>query len=76
MTASPHRLARYDRALYRSVARLSTPVLDEPLRRVSDFADLSKPWFLVAGALTLAGGPRGGGLRSRGSRRSGPRPWW
>ncbi|MFC6160121.1 phosphatase PAP2 family protein [Kribbella jiaozuonensis] len=59
MTASPRRLARYDRALYRSVARLSTPVLDEPLRRVSDFADFSKPWFLIAGVLTLVGGPRG-----------------
>jgi undecaprenyl-diphosphatase len=45
--------------VYRSVAQLPTPVLDEPLRRVSDFADLSKPWFLVAGALALFGGPRG-----------------
>jgi membrane-associated phospholipid phosphatase len=53
------RLAGYDRALYRSVARLSTPVMDEPLRRVSDFANFSKPWFLVAGALALLGGPRG-----------------
>jgi membrane-associated phospholipid phosphatase len=53
------RLAGYDRALYRSVARLSTPLMDEPLRRVSDFADFSKPWFLVAGALALLGGPRG-----------------
>ena len=53
------RLAGYDRALYRSVARLSTPLMDEPLRRVSDFADFSKPWFLVAGALALVGGPRG-----------------
>lgn len=53
------RLAGYDRALYRSVARLSTPLMDEPLRRVSDFANSSKPWFLVAGALALLGGPRG-----------------
>jgi len=53
------RLAGYDRALYRSVARLSTPLMDEPLRRVSDFANFSKPWFLVAGALALLGGPRG-----------------
>ncbi|WP_329000147.1 phosphatase PAP2 family protein [Kribbella sp. NBC_00709] len=59
MTGSPYRLARCDRAIYRSVARLSTPVLDEPLRWVSDFADFSKPWFLAAGALTLVGGPRG-----------------
>ncbi|MEV0288009.1 phosphatase PAP2 family protein [Kribbella sp. NPDC050820] len=48
-----------DHAVFRSVARMSTPVLDEPLRRVSDFADFSKPWFLVAGALTVFGGSRG-----------------
>ncbi|MEU4293568.1 phosphatase PAP2 family protein [Kribbella sp. NPDC026596] len=59
MTDSLSRLATYDRALYRSVARLPTPVLDEPLRRVSDIADFSKPWFLVAGALALFGGRRG-----------------
>ncbi|MFC5266090.1 phosphatase PAP2 family protein [Kribbella qitaiheensis] len=53
------RLAGYDRALYRSVARLPTPRLDEPLRRVSDFADYSKPWLLIAAALALLGGPRG-----------------
>jgi membrane-associated phospholipid phosphatase len=41
------------------VARLSTPLMDEPLRRVSDFANFSKPWVLVAGALALLGGPRG-----------------
>ncbi|HWM02302.1 MAG TPA: phosphatase PAP2 family protein [Actinophytocola sp.] len=53
------RLAGYDRAVYRSVAGLSTPRLDEPMRRVSDFANFSKPWFLAAGALALLGGPRG-----------------
>ena len=53
------RLGSYDRAAYRSVARLSTPLLDEPLRRVSDFANFSKPWFLVAGFLALLGGRRG-----------------
>ncbi|MER7251277.1 phosphatase PAP2 family protein [Kribbella sp. NPDC000426] len=54
-----HRLAGYDRAVYRSVARLSTPALDEPLRRVSDLANFSKLWFLVAGGIALFGGPRG-----------------
>jgi membrane-associated phospholipid phosphatase len=49
-------LGRYDRAAYRTVAQLSTPILDEPLRRVSDFANFSKPWFLVAGFLGLVGG--------------------
>ena len=59
MTDSPHRIAGYDRAVYRTVARLSTPVLDKPLRRVSDLANFSKLWFLVAGAVALCGGPRG-----------------
>jgi membrane-associated phospholipid phosphatase len=53
------RLDRYDRAAYRSVARLSMPLLDEPLRLVSDFANFSKPWFLVSGLLALFGGHRG-----------------
>ena len=41
------------------MARLSTPVLDEPLSRLSAFANHSKPWFLVAGGLAAFGGPRG-----------------
>lgn len=53
------RLGSYDRAVYRSVARLSTPLLDEPLRRVSGFANHSKPWFITAGFLALFGGPHG-----------------
>ena len=53
------RLARYDRAVYRSVAQMQTPLLDEPLRRASVFANYSKPWFLVAGLLALLGGPQG-----------------
>jgi membrane-associated phospholipid phosphatase len=53
------RLDRYDRAAYRSVAQLRMPLLDEPLRRVSDFANFSKPWFLVSGFLALFGGSRG-----------------
>jgi undecaprenyl-diphosphatase len=38
---------------------MSTPVLDRPLRRISDFANFSKPWFLVAAALALFGGAAG-----------------
>ena len=53
------RLGGYDRSVYRHVAGLSTPLLDEPLRRVSHFANFSKPWFLVAGGLALVGGPPG-----------------
>lgn len=59
MTHPLRRLSAADRALYRSVAQMSTPVLDEPLRQVSSFANFSKPWFIVAGALALLGGPRG-----------------
>jgi len=53
------RLGRLDRAVYRTVAEMSTPLLDRPLRRVSDFANFSKPWILIAAALALVGGPRG-----------------
>jgi hypothetical protein len=49
-------LARLDRSAYQSVA---APLLDRPLRQVSDFADFSKPWLLVTAALALFGGTRG-----------------
>jgi membrane-associated phospholipid phosphatase len=52
-------LGRMDRAAYRTVAAMHTQPLDHPLRRVSDFADFSKPWFLIAGILALFGGARG-----------------
>lgn len=52
-------LGHLDRAPYRTVAQLATPPLDRPLRWVSDFADFSKPWLLVAAALALFGGTRG-----------------
>ena len=69
------RLGRYDRAAYRSVARLSTPLLDEPLRRVSDFANFSKPWILVAGlprAARRTSGPACRAHRPGGRRRGIP----
>jgi len=53
------RLGRLDRSAYQSVAAMSTPLLDRPLRQVSDFANFSKPWLLVAAALALFGGARG-----------------
>ncbi|HEY5979164.1 MAG TPA: phosphatase PAP2 family protein [Microlunatus sp.] len=52
-------LGRADRAVYRAVAGFSTPALDQPLRRVSDFANHSKPWFIIAGGLAVFGGSRG-----------------
>ena len=52
-------LGRWDRAVYAQVAEMSTPALDVPLRRLSHFANHSKPWFAVAAVLALVGGPRG-----------------
>lgn len=52
-------LGRWDLAAYRQVAGMSTPVLDAPLRRLSHFANHSKPWFAIAGVLALVGGPQG-----------------
>ena len=59
-------LGRADRAVYRAVADFSTPVLDVPLRRISDFANHSKPWFVVAGALAVFGGHAGADRRADG----------
>lgn len=59
LQAALGRLGHYDRLAYRAVARLSTPALDEPLRRLSSFANHSKPWFLTAAVLALFGGRRG-----------------
>jgi membrane-associated phospholipid phosphatase len=53
------RLDGYDRAVYRSVAELHLPLLDAPLRLVSDFANFSKPWFIVSGVLAVFGGSQG-----------------
>lgn len=53
------RLGHCDRVAYAALARTSTPALDAPLRRLSGFADHSKPWFLVAAALALWGGRTG-----------------
>lgn len=54
-----HVLGTYDRLAYVSVAGMSTPLLDRPLRTVSAFANFSKPWFLAAGLIAVAGGPQG-----------------
>ncbi|EWT01925.1 phosphoesterase [Intrasporangium oryzae NRRL B-24470] len=53
------RLDAADRGVYRAVADLPTPWLDEPLRRASDFANFSRPWFLTAAALAAFGGEKG-----------------
>ena len=50
MTLLRH-LDSYDRAAYQSVPTAALPLLDEPLRLVSDVANFSKPWFLISGLL-------------------------
>jgi len=53
------RLHEWDVAAYRAIAGTSTPLLDEPLRRLSAAANYSRLSMVVAAALTVAGGPRG-----------------
>jgi undecaprenyl-diphosphatase len=48
-----------DRAVYRAVAESATPTLDEPLRRLSDFANYSKIWILAAAIIGVIGGKQG-----------------
>lgn len=48
-----------DHAIYEAVAQSDTPSLDDALRRLSHWADKSKLWVGMAGALALFGGPSG-----------------
>jgi undecaprenyl-diphosphatase len=48
-----------DLALYRAIAATPTPSLDEPLRRLTGFADRSKLWLVSAGVLAALGGRPG-----------------
>ena len=48
-----------DHAVYSAIASTPTPVLDVPLRRLSNAANRSVIWVAVAGTLGLVGGPRG-----------------
>jgi membrane-associated phospholipid phosphatase len=52
-------LGAVDRAVYQAVARTPTGTLDEPVRRLSAAADMSKLWLGIAAAVALAGGQRG-----------------
>ena len=52
-------LTRLDLATYRAVAETPTPTLDEPLRRLSNAADHSKLWLMVAGIVGALGGSSG-----------------
>lgn len=52
-------LTRLDLAVYRSIAATPSPTMDEPMRRLSDLANHSKLWLLVAGGMGVLGGRRG-----------------
>jgi undecaprenyl-diphosphatase len=52
-------LTRLDLAMYRAIAETPTPTLDEPLRRLSNAADRSKLWLVVAGIIGALGGSSG-----------------
>ena len=52
-------LTRLDLAIYRAIAETPTPTLDEPLRRLSNAADHSKLWLMVAGLIGALGGISG-----------------
>ena len=52
-------LGAVDRAVYQAVARTPTGTLDEPVRRLSAAADMSKLWLGIAAAVALVGGKRG-----------------
>jgi undecaprenyl-diphosphatase len=52
-------LASLDAAVYRAIAVTPTPMLDDPIRRLSSLADHSKLWVAAAAVLAVAGGRRG-----------------
>jgi undecaprenyl-diphosphatase len=52
-------LLRLDSAIYQAVADTPTSQLDEPMRRLSDLANRSKLWILLAIVLAAVGGRTG-----------------
>lgn len=52
-------LIALDRAVYGAIADTPTPLLDEPIRRLSNAANFSKLWIAIAGGLAVVGGRRG-----------------
>jgi membrane-associated phospholipid phosphatase len=65
--AALRELGAVDRAVYSAVAATPTPSLDEPLRRLSDAANNSVLWLVVAAGLGVAGGPAGRRAAVRGT---------
>lgn len=52
-------LGDLDRAVYAAIADTPTPTLDEPIRNLSNAANLSKIWIGAAAVLATVGGRRG-----------------
>lgn len=52
-------LGRVDVAVYRAIADTPTPILDRWMRRVSDAADRSGLWLVIAAVMVAAGGGDG-----------------
>ena len=59
LAESLRELGGVDRAVYAAVASASTPVLDVPVRRLSNAANNSRLWLGIAAGLAIAGGRRG-----------------
>jgi len=59
LAESLRELGAVDRAVYAAVASASTPVLDVPVRRLSNAANNSRLWLGIAAGLAIAGGRRG-----------------
>ena len=52
-------LGQLDRAVYAAIADTPTPLLDEPMRRLSNVANFSKLWIGIAAGMAVVGGHRG-----------------
>ena len=52
-------LSRIDHAVYEAIASTPSPLLDEPLRRLSNAANRSVVWLAIAALLAVFGGRRG-----------------
>jgi membrane-associated phospholipid phosphatase len=59
LAESLRELGVVDRAVYAAVASASTPVLDVPVRRLSNAANNSRLWLGIAAGLAIVGGRRG-----------------
>ncbi len=60
-------LSAVDRAIYSAVAATPTPSLDEPLRRLSNAANNSRLWLVIATGLRVTGGQAGRRAAVRGT---------